>query len=80
MSTITIKTNPIENIRYYRITNSDGKVLYNDSHIDIKDTFNYFSFAVKDLDQLKVELYDENYNLLYTGDFETKDMTITVKE
>lgn len=80
MSTITIKTNPIENIRYYRITNSEGKVLYNDSYIDIIDTFNYFSFAVKDLDQLKVELYDENYNLLYTGDFETKDMTITVKE
>lgn len=80
MSTITIKTNPIENIRYYRITNSEGKVLYNDSYIDIIDTFNYFSFAVKDLEQLKVELYDENYNLLYTGDFETKDMTITVKE
>lgn len=80
MSTITIKGNPIEDMHYYRIVNSEGKALYNDDYINIKDSFNYFSFAVKDLEQLKVEFYDENKNLLYIGDFETKDMTITVKE
>ena len=80
MSEITIKANPIENIRYYRIINIDGKALYSDNYISINDTFNYFSFAVKDLEQLRIEFYDNNENLLYTGDFETKDMTITVKE
>ena len=80
MSEITIKANPIENIRYYRIINIDGKALYSDNYISINDTFNYFSFAVKDLKQLRIEFYDNNENLLYTGDFETKDMTITVKE
>lgn len=80
MSEITIKANPIENIRYYRIINTDGKALYSDNYISINDTFNYFSFAVKDLEQLRIEFYDNNENLLYTGDFETKDMTITVKE
>lgn len=80
MSTITIKANPTENIHYYRIINLDGKSLCNDSYVDIKDTFSYFSFVVKDLGQLKVELYDGNYNLLYTGNFETENMTITVKE
>lgn len=80
MSEITIKANPIENIRYYRIINIDGKALYSDNYISINDTFNYFSFAVKDLEQLRIEFYDNNENLLYTGNFETKDMTITVKE
>lgn len=80
MTTITIKAAPVENIHYYRIISSDGRPLYQDDYINIKDTFNYFSFAVSDLDQLKAEFYDENQNLLYTGNFDTENMTITVKE
>jgi hypothetical protein len=51
-----------------------------DKLVSVNDTFTYLSLLVGDFSQLKIELYDLDQNLLYTGDFETGTASVVVVE
>lgn len=68
-----------EGIAYYKIVNSDGIQLGKKTLYSISDSFTHLGFTIKDLSQLKVQLYDNDKNLKETVEFDQSTKELVVK-
>ncbi|MBR5578961.1 MAG: hypothetical protein IKW28_08210 [Lachnospiraceae bacterium] len=69
--TLNLETEPIENIGYYRILNKNGKPLGQKEKLPIKQGLQYLGLLAGSLEELEIEFYDKEENLLYKGYFDT---------
>lgn len=76
MITLTIKPESAENIGFYRILNGEGRTLGAGEKIPVKKGFVYLGLLAGSLEELELELYDEEENLLYKGYFDTVNSKI----
>ena len=65
-----------EEIGAYRILDSEGTPLGNGEVTDIKKSFTHLGLVSTDLKNLKIEFYDKNKALKYTGYFDTTNKKI----
>lgn len=78
---VGIKITPTEGqtFAYYTIENSAGKKLYSQDYIGIDTKFRYLSVIGNDLETLTIKVYTEEKELLYTGYFDTANLSIKVE-
>lgn len=76
MITLAIKPESAENIGFYRILNGEGRTLGAGEKIPVKKGFVYLGLLAGSLEELELELYDEEENLLYKGYFDTVNSKI----
>ena len=69
--TLNLETEPSENIGYYRIMNKNGKPLGQKEKLPIKQGLQYLGLLAGSLEELEIEFYDKEENLLYKGYFDT---------
>ncbi len=63
-------------VKYYRIRGKEDEFLYDEEYRDIDSAFEYLSMIWDDFVTLKIELYDEEKNLVSTGSFDSEKMQI----
>lgn len=72
------KTNGVS---FYKIVdNSQGEIGAKDKFYAITDAFSYLGFALNDLSQVKINLYDANHNLKFVAGFDTLKKEIVVNQ
>ncbi len=76
---LTVTPKDGEQIASYLIRTSDGTALVSDEKISIRNTFQYLPAANNSLEELTIEFYDSNGELLYEAAFNTDDQTIVRK-
>ena len=82
-STVTLSVKPNENLKVktFKVTNSTGSYLISDDPISVEDTLKYMLFVTNSVDKLKVELYDENDELVAKGKLdEEKHEIVEIEE
>lgn len=76
MVTLNLETEPIEKIGYYRILLGEGQILGEEEKVPVKEGFHYLGLLADSLDELIIEFYDDQENLLYNGYFDTVNTKI----
>lgn len=75
----TIKITPEKdnkNIKYYKIFDANETEILSKEALEITKEFSYLNLLSSDLEQLKIEFYDENKEILYKGYFDIANMQI----
>lgn len=77
-----IKITPVmtEKIMYFRITDERGTALGSGELVPVSSSFSYLSFIMIDVGMLTINLYDMDKQQLYTGHFNTNELTVVVQE
>ncbi len=65
-------------IAYYRLITAEGQSIFNDTLIPVTDKFRYLSILQDSFSDMKIYFYDEEKQLLYTGQFETNTLKIKI--
>lgn len=74
--TISLKTNPVEEIGFYRILNKKGSPLAGAALVPVKESFVYLGILTGSMEEMILEFYDEDESLLYRGYFDTVNMKL----
>ena len=69
-----------EKIMYFRITDERGTALGSGELVPVSSSFSYLSFIMIDVGMLTINLYDMDKQQLYTGHFNTNELTVVVQE
>lgn len=77
MAEFGMKTELTE-IAYYRLVTAEGQSIFNDTLIPVTEKFRYLSILQDSFSDMKIYLYDEEKQLLYTGQFETNTLKIQI--
>ena len=68
-------------VSFYKIVdNSQGEIGEKNKFYAITDAFSYLGFALNDLSQVKINLYDANNNLKFIANFDTLKKEIVVNQ
>lgn len=76
MSKIQLSIEPKEGVEYYALTNKDGKNIFKEEVISIKEGFSYLSIITGNLSGIVIKCYDKNKNFMYDAYFKTSDFSI----
>lgn len=76
MFELELNTEKDKEIKYYRLISADGTPLSSESKQDITKKFQYLPLLADSLDEVTIEFYDSNEQLLYTGYFDTTNQKI----
>lgn len=68
---ITLSPNPSEGISYYRIRNQEGNYLLGEELLPVTTEFRHLSLVQGSEEELTIEFFGTDEQLLYTGYFET---------
>ena len=68
---ITLSPDPAEGIGYYRIRNQEGNYLLGGELLPVETEFRHLSLVQGSEEELTIEFFDADAQLLYTGYFET---------
>lgn len=77
---IELSCNPSEGIEYYQIVDSKGKALTGKELKPVGQKFQYLPLLGESLGEVKIEFYSKDKAKLFTGRFNTKDMTLVRKK
>lgn len=65
-----------DQIKYYKLLDSTNAPLIDDKLISIDDEFRYLAVLSTDIENVQIELYDVNEELLYKARFNPKESTV----
>ncbi|SFN83249.1 Outer membrane protein TolC [Pseudobutyrivibrio sp. JW11] len=68
-----------KDIKYYKLLDSTGSPLIDDELTSVDDEFRYLTMLLTDIDNVQIEMYDVNKELLYQANFNSAEFTV-VKE
>jgi hypothetical protein len=74
-SEVTLSLLPGAGARYYRIS-LDGLGLYTGDFVPVDQPFHYLTLLVGSIETVRIELYNEDRQALFTARFEIKDQSI----
>ena len=69
--TLSFTPDESEGVKYYRVLSSDGTAMGDGKTLPITSSFTHLGLVGSDLDQLKIEFYDDSQSLKYTGHLDT---------
>ena len=63
-------------IKYYRLLDSSNAPLVDDELTAVDDEFRYLTMLLTDIENVQIEVYDVNRELLYTAHFNPEEFTV----
>lgn len=76
MATIVLKPKESEAIGYYRIRNREGSYLVSDRLLPVETEFRHLALIQGSEEELTIEFFDADSQLLYTGYFDSRNMEL----